>query len=451
MIVSRRTRIATLVQNGIFAALLVAAALLLAQLAQQKHKEWDITQNARNSLSEGSIQTLALLDGPVNITAYVTKLDPSQGNLREGITEYLSRYQRVKPDIHLEFVDQREQPKRAAEANVRMNGEMVVEYGGRKENLTRLDEETLTNLLARLARNHERHVMFLDGHGERKPDGIANHDLGEFGKRLEAKGFRIGQLNLGVAQEVPDNTSVLVVAGPRVDVLPAEVEKIRRYLDKGGSLFWLIDQGSLHGLQPIADLLRLQLGPGVVVDPAANAFKASATLSIAFAYGSHPAVRNFGLNTAFPSARRIAVLENPAPWQFTPLVEVAQQGWVETGELDGDVSFDRGQDIPGPVVVAAALEREVSGRQQRVVVTGTGDFLANTHAGLLGNVDLGINLVNWLAGDENLITLQPRKLVDESLEMSQGSLTFIALAFLVGLPVAFLGTGLMIWWRRRRG
>lgn len=450
MIVSRRTRLAAIAQNGIFAALLVAAVAMIAQLTQQHAWQWDITQNSRNSLSEGSRQTLATLKGPITITVYATAQDPNVGNLRQRIADFIDTYRRAKPDITVTYIDPREQPKATAAANVRVNGEMVVEYDGRSEHLTNLDEQSLTNLLARLARRTERLVMFLDGHGERKPNGIANHDLGEFGKRLTAKGFRVDLLNLAAAQAVPDNASMLVIANPQVDLLPVEVDKIHRYLDTGGNLFWLIDQEPLRGLQPVADLLRLQLSPGVVVDPAANALKASATLSLAFAYGNHPATGSFGLNTAFPSARKIAVTDDDKAWRVTPLVEVAQNGWVETGELEGDVSYDKNRDVKGPVVIAMALERQVGDRTQRVVVTGSGHFLANTYAGLLGNLDLGINFVNWLAGDEDLITLQPRSVVDGSLEFSRPALLFVALFFLFVLPVTFLFVGGMNWWRRRR-
>ncbi|MFO1318667.1 MAG: GldG family protein [Burkholderiales bacterium] len=445
-----RTRVAHIAQNGIFAALLVAAVLMLAQLGQQHYKQWDITQNSRNSLSEGSLQTLKLLKGPVKITAYATVEDATLGKLQQRIADFFATYRQVKPDIAVTFIDPREDPKAMTAASVRVNGEMVVEYDGRSEHLTALDEQSFVNLLARLARRTERLVMALDGHGERKLNGIANHDLGEFGKRLEAKGFKVGLLNLAAAQDIPANASMLLIANPQVDLLPVEVDKIVKYVARGGSLFWLIDQEPLHGLQPLADALRLQLGPGIVVDPAANQLKASATLSIAFNYGNHPATRNFSLNTAFPSARRIAIADDDKTWRFTPLVEVARTGWVETGKLDGDVSYDKAKDIKGPVIVAAALEREVEGKAQRVVVTGSGHFVSNTYAGLLGNLDLGINFVNWLAGDEDLITIQPRSLVDGSLELSRSWLVFISLSFLVALPGAFLFTGGMIWWRRRR-
>jgi hypothetical protein len=102
--------------------------------------------------------------------------EAAREDLCEGYTDEARRSE--EPDIALAFIDPREQPKLAKEANVQVPGEMVVEYDGRREHLTTLDEQALTSMLTRLARNRERLVMFLDGHGERKPDGIANHDLG---------------------------------------------------------------------------------------------------------------------------------------------------------------------------------------------------------------------------------------------------------------------------------
>jgi ABC-type uncharacterized transport system involved in gliding motility auxiliary subunit len=449
MIASRRLRLQLFAQNAVFAVLLVVAAVLLAHFAQQYSKQWDLTQNARNTLSEGSQQLLKQLKGPVAITAYVGDRDPNLGDIRRQIADFVARYQRVKPDVTLAYIDPREQPKLAKDANVQVPGEMVIEYQGRREHLTALDEQALTSMLTRLSRNQERTVMFLDGHGERKPDGIANHDLGTLGKRLVAAGIRTNTLRLAEVQDVPANVALLVIAAPQVDLLPVEVSRIRGFLDRGGNLLWLIDQEPLHGLQPIADFLGLQLSPGIAVDPAAQALRQPGTLSISSAYGQHPAMRGFTLTTAFPFARRIAHAEENKTWRYTPLVEVAQTGWLENSPLGDSVAFDKNRDMPGPVTVAAALERDVDGRHQRIVVTGSGHFLSNTSIGLLGNLDLGMNLVNWLAGDDSMVAVQPRTLVDGELQLTRSSLIFIALFFLIALPGFFLFTGVMNWWRRR--
>ena len=111
---------------------------------------------------------------------------------------------------------------------------------------------------------------------------------------------------------------------------------------------------------------------------------------------------------------------------------------------------DPNRDIPGPVVIATALERTVGDRQQRVVVVGNGSFLSNTFIGNGGNRDLGVNLVNWLSGDDNLITIQPRSTGDSNINIDQTILYLIAFSFLLVMPLAFMITGVVIWWRRRR-
>jgi len=325
----------------------------------------------------------------------------------------------------------------------------VVEYNGRSEHLTSLTEQDLTNLLLRLVRSAERQVSYVDGHGERKLDGRANHDLGDFGAQLSVKGFKNAALNLAIAPEVPDNVAVLVIAAPRVDLLPGEVIKIKRWIEKGGNLLWLIDNDSLHGMQGLADEIGVSLTPGTVIDPAAGGLKLPPTFALATAYGQHPITERSTVMSVFPYARRIAAVEG-TKWRFTPLVEVAQQGWLETGSIDKSVAFDRNKDVPGPIVVAAALERSVGDRKQRMVVVGSGHFLANQYVGTLGNLDLGVNMINWLAGDEALITVQPRTRSDLTLELTRAGLALMGFGFLLVLPLAFLICGGIIWWQRRK-
>jgi hypothetical protein len=159
-------------------------------------------------------------------------------------------------------------------------------------------------------------------------------------------------------------------------------------------------------------------------------------------------VRTFRLNTLFPFARAIGIIPLE-DWNATPLIEVAPRGWVESGDLNGRIVFDQGADTPGPVTIAVALERQREEKTQRVVAVGSGHFLANTYLGNGGNLDLGINMINWLTGDDRLISIQPRHAADASLALSRAWLTTLVVVFLIALPLAFLAAGALIWWRRR--
>jgi ABC-type uncharacterized transport system involved in gliding motility auxiliary subunit len=448
MQVTPKLRAQMLIQNGVFVVLLIALTTLIAFFAREYRGEYDFTQNARNTISPQTREVLAKLGGPVRVTVYAARQD-ARGDARKQVRDFLAPYQRLKPDISLNFIDPREEPKLAQAAGIRVNGESVIDYNQKSEHLTDYNEQSFVNLLMRLARASERLVMSLEGHGERRLNGGANHDLGEFGKQLTAKGFKTNSLNLAVAQEVPANASMLLIASPQVDLQPAEAQKIKQYVQKGGNLLWLIDPEPLRGLQPVAELLGLTLGPGTVVDPDATRFNASPTMAIAASYARHAITNNFQLNTVFPFARQIGISEG-GDWRATRLIEVAPRGWVEMGKLDGTIAFDKARDVPGPINIAVALERNVNERTQRVVIIGNGSFLANTFLGNGGNLDLGVNVVNWLAGDDTLIAIQPRPSLDSGLELGRGAQYLILFGFLIFLPLSFATTGVLIWWRRRR-
>ncbi len=442
-------------RNLLFVLVLIGIASGLGYLASRHHAQRDVTYNDINSLEPGSIEVLKQLVGPVTVTVYATEQDARLGDIRKIIRDFLSLYQRYKTDIHLVFIDPEKDEEKTRAAQIRFNGEMVIEYGGRSEHLTKINEPILTSTLLRLAHTRDQTVMYLDGHGERKLDGVANYDLGSlFGAKLKQNGFHLGSLNLAVAQEVPSNVSVLVVTQPQLDLMRGEIDKLLRYVERGGNLLWLVDAEPLHGLERLAEKLDLLLPPGIVIDPAATEMNAPPTWSLGASYPPHAITRNFSLITVFPSARALlwnenSTDENEKSWQHNVIVEAAPRGWVSRKVPKDKPIFDKQHDTPGPAVIAMALQRRINDRDQRIVVVGNGAFLANSYAGNGGNVDLGVNMVNWLASDDNLITLQPRAAKDSSLVLSKMQLGIISGVFLLALPLLLAGVGIYIWRKRR--
>lgn len=439
-----------LLKNIAFTALLLIAASALYQLAARHSTQWDMTQTQFNSLEPSSIEVLKRLPGAVHITVYITEQDVKQGDMRRLIREFISIYQRYKNDISLTFVDPQKEPEAMRTAAIQNNGEMVVEYETRAVHLNSLNEQTLSSALLNLAHSKNELLMYLNGHGERKLDGSANHDLGDFGKKLQQSGYRISSLDLTLASDVPGNASLLLLTHPRSALLPGEVDKLLRHIDNGGNLLWLIDAEPLRGLEPLAEKLGLLLTPGSVIDPAAQDMNAPANWTLSAGYPPHAVTANFDLITVFPFARALGREESDT-WQRQTLVEGAPRGWTSSQPFNPSRKphFDKNRDIPGPFSLAVALQRSVNDKEQRIIVVGGASFLANAYSGNGGNMDLGINMVNWLSNEDNLITIQPRSNKDGTVILSARALTVISITLVIVLPLLLTILGGIQWWRRR--
>jgi ABC-type uncharacterized transport system involved in gliding motility auxiliary subunit len=428
-----------------FVLLLLTAAGLSMWVSRNYHLQFDWTHNRRNTLSEASRNLLNTLDKPIHLSAYARDVE----GVRQNIAELVARYQKHKDDIVLEFVNPDTDPARVRAAGVRLDGELVVEYGERKENLSQLSEEALTNALARLGRGGERWVVFVTGHGERSPDRQANHDLSSWSGQLNKRGLKTRGVALGGNTAIPQNTSVLVIASPRVKFLAGEVIQIEQYLARGGNLLWLVEPGPLQGLERVAESLGVEVQRGTLVDPASMSLTGSAANFIVVShFGAHPAVQGFDLMTLFPEAAALSVLP-PKGWEQQVIIDSAASAWLETGATTGAPRFNPGQDIRGPLNIAVSLTRKREEREQRVAVIGDGDFLSNSYLGNGGNLELGMNLVNWLGSDDAYINVPLRTAPDVNLTLSRTAQIGIVLGFLVVLPLGLLVSGVVIWWRRR--
>ena len=440
-------------QNLLFTLLFLILVGLLGWLSQRYFLEWDWTAAGRHSLSEASRKTLDKLAGPVKVTVYARE----NNELRQRIDDLLAPYRRYKPDLEIVFVNPDLHPDKIRELGITLDGELVIEYGGRREKIHDLSEQGMTNALLRLAQSQEKKILFLQGHGEHDPLGDANFDLGQFGHTLQQRGMQIEKWNLGKQAALPENTALLVIASPQVSYLPGEMDIIRDYLKKGGNLLWLTEPGDSRGLRDLAAFLGITFLPGVIVDTTAGLLGIDdPTFVVVAQYPIHPVTRNFETLTLFPQARAIEAA-NEETFSPAPFLQTLPGSWNETGPLEGRVVFDpdRGEK-EGPLTLGLSLTRtidttpEQAPGQQRIVIIGDGDFLSNSYLGNGGNLDLGLNVVQWALHNDQLIDIPAKTNPDTRLTLSELTLALIAFGFMILLPLSLFGFGMFIWWRRRR-
>ena len=442
----------SLLQELLFHLLLLSVAALLTWLSLRHVWHWDWTDSRRNSLALESAALLQRLEAPLLLTSYA----PDNPQLRRRILRMLERYHRARPErVQIRFVDPELHPDQARAAGVELAGELVLEYRGRRESLRTLSEGHISNALQRLIGRPERWIGALTGHGERSLSGQANHDLGDFGTALEQRGYRIQPLDLAEVPAIPDNLGLLVLAGPRVDLLPGEVQRLRDYLAAGGNLLWLLDPDGLFGLEALAGDLGIEPLPGRIVD--ANVHELGVddpSVALVSRYPDHAATRGFELMSLFPKA---AALESTSAgaWRTTPLLATLPRSWNETGPIQGQLRRDEDQgEQAGPLALGIALERQFAtpapagAREQRALVVGDGDFLANAFLANVGNRELGLRLLRWLLEEDRLLEIPPREAPDRELHITRSLALALGAGSLVAAPLGFLAIGLLI--RRRR-
>ena len=463
MKLSRKSRLQLTVQKLIFLVLFISCIAMLAWLSDHYSYQFDLTANKRHSLSSDSIDLLKLLEKEVTVHAYTTDEVTQQ-----AIREIIARYQQVKPDFRLKLLNPDIDLEQAQRDGIVMDKPFafVIYYDGRMERIASLSEQAISNALLRLKRRQNQQVIFLSGHGERDIDGSDTRAYSTLRKQLQDTGFNLHAINL-LQQALPESSKLMVIAAPVHEYLDGEIEKITQFIERGGNLLWLVDPGELQGLEVLATSLKLTLHEGLIID---NNPELRQTLNIQHPaiipvteYYPHLITNTIRYNTLFPLARGISPLDDIDSdandnWQAEALFSSPGKSWSEAGGLAEEMSYDPAAgDIAGPVTMAVALHRPIQTAQatssnqgsQRIVIVGDSDFLSDTYIGAGANLSLGLNIFNWLVGDDDFVSVELKPSPDTKLELSDTQLMVIAFGFFFIIPLLLLLIGFRIWLVRK--
>jgi ABC-type uncharacterized transport system involved in gliding motility auxiliary subunit len=466
----RQTKLGTIAVGSVIVVLGILVAL--NYLASRRNYRWDLTANKQFSLSDQTRQILDKLDSPVKAMVFArpTEFDTYRDRLAEY--EYRSHGK-----LAVEYVNPDREPVRAQQNQVQSYGTVVFAYKGRTERVVGSDEQQLTNTLIKVISGEQKKVYFLEGHGERDTASSERDGYQTVSQGLGSENYKVETLALAQKAEVPADATVLVIAGPRTDLLQPELDAIRKYLDRGGKLFCMLEP-PLKDQQPLPNLTGLlkdwgfQIGDNVVIDtnPIGQLLGTGELAPVAARYPSHPIVARFRLITAYPTARSVGAVSGGTNGR-TPqtFIETSQAAWGETDiqavQGQKEVGPDKDKDVMGPVPIGAAVTATApspppaqNGKtpaadapkpETRIAVIGDSDFASNNFLGIQGNRDLFMNTVNWLAQQENLISIRPHEADDRRLTMSAAAQRNLTWLSWIIIPAAIFGIGIYSWTRRR--
>ena len=465
------------VKYGSIAAssVLVVLGILIAinWISNRQNKRWDLTAGGQFSLSDQTRQILADLNQPLVIKTFYVN----------SATEYrdrLSEYSYLSKQVTTEFVDAENNPIDAQKYGITMVPTVVLEYAGRNEKSTAVDEQSITNALKKVIEGRAKKMYFLQGHGEHDPTASEPSGYSGMGEALKTDNFEVAKLTLAQEGKVPDDATVIVIAGPTTDLLGGELEALRAFLKRGGKLLLMLDppdKGTAAdptGLIALAREWGAEVGSNLIIDASGlgQLVGSGPTTPVAMPV-RHPITEDFRVMTAFPLARSVSPIEGGAGGRTAQKVlETSPQSWAETDvkQLYATGRPERSpNDVGGPVSIAVATSApadvpapapatppdptakpdEAPKPETRVVIVGDSDFASNRALGVQGNREIFLNIANWLAQQENLIAIRPKSPDDRPLAMTadQQRMVFYFTMFMV--PALLIGNGIRVWWKRR--
>lgn len=445
----------TFAETAFIAGFLVVGLVAVNLIANMYPKQLDWTREGIYSLSD---QTQKMLDGlETDVEATVFQ----QGGEAPEADDLLKQYSYASPRFSYRIIDPDRRPAMTESYEVRRNGTVVLEAEGRRKKITELSEESLTNGLVELLAGRETVVGFLTGHAERARDEEAPSGIGLFEVWLGEENYRTREVSVVQAGRVPADVDVLVIAAPEERLFAAEVSAIADFVRNGGALLALADP-MRRGVAPLADRLGVAISEAMVLDTTVQLFAGPTmgTQVVVDQFGEHPAVADLQAGAVFTEACHLDVREQ-AEEQMTwsRLVESSAESWAEA-DLDRLLEMEEAEldpgDEPGPLAIGLTFTgfpgaATVAAGEQgaRGAILCDSNFLTNRGISQPGNRDFALNLVGWMAGESEKVSIRPSKRGMSNIRITQAEMVNIFYWTVLIGPEALLLVGLVVWWRRR--
>ncbi len=427
---------------------LVGCAALVLLLTYRHLYRIDLSPERTHTLSPHARRVLEDLDRDVHVTAFVRSEDPRTPVLKDLLWRVANASSRVRYD----FVDLNRSPAMARRYGIERYGALVVESGERRRDVANVAEGGLLAAILAVTRPSDRTIYFLVGHGEHAPtDTDRKAGYSTLSRSLEEEQFHVRELPLLGREGIPANATVVVVAGPRKDLLPGESERLDAYLDGGGALLMLLDPESPPSFAAVAARRGITPLEEVVIDPEGR-----------LASGEGVTILVSGLTPSFLVS---GTLEAPPVFSYARSLRTAADsdqpaiGFLQSGHASYTVPIgaapnaSHGAVAPQVVGAAKMLRAAREGvRPGRLLVLGDADFASNAFIDYLGNKDLFVNAANWLAHEESLMAAraQQKETGREQFFVTDAQSRMAFWLATVAQPGLFFVLGIAAFVRRRR-
>jgi ABC-2 type transport system permease protein len=219
-------------------------------------------------------------------------------------------------------------------------------------------------------------------------------------------GFDVDTLNLAV-QEIPGNCTALILADPKMNLSMSVQNKLRDYVRRGGNMLIVGEPGKQTVLNPVLDQMGVQLMYGQLVQPSYHETPdkvtpyftaANSELTETFAGIQQSLERRDTASMLMPGVMGMEYTPDSTFTIKPLLMSRPGRAWLKAGDLVIDSTLPamnpaEGDLLENSFTTAVQLTRQVSNKEQRIIVCGDADFASNMR--LKVNYNYLIALYSW--------------------------------------------------------
>jgi ABC-type uncharacterized transport system involved in gliding motility auxiliary subunit len=324
-------------------------------------------------------------------------------------------------------------------------------------------ESALTAAILDVSSPEKKRIYFLQGHGELSPDEVNPRGLSLLRDELRQQNFDLVSIDLAQNHKVPDDASLVIIAGPQGRYRPFEEELLRNYLQtRAGRAIVMVDPQRSLGLENLFFDWGIIVYDDVIYDNSPQEIDEAGNLRLRH-YLPHPITDiliNNGLPVIVGPARVVSEDLGHASddgLMVKKLIATSDTAWGETGyRLGTPPAYTSGEDLRGKLGVLVVSERvkpanlPLSVKGGRLAVFGTSDLVTNNRISNQGNLDVFLDTIYWCVDRDTQLNIPSRPIQNIQLSLSQQELLYLRLGLFLVVPGIVGLLGLVVHWTRRR-
>ena len=449
--------------TAVVLAILIAVNVFVSAMPSSA-TEYDISASKLYSVTSNTKSVVNALTEDVTIY-WIVQADEEDDVIGKLLDRYESLSDHItvekrNPDVYPTFAEQ------YTDGTV-YNNSLVVECGDRSRYIgyediyltdasmysysysTSFDGEGAITSAIDYVTNPDQPVVYtLTGHGE--------EDLpATFADSLEKENITVEDLSLLNTAEIPEDVACLIVYAPQSDISEAERDTLASYVAGGGRLLVMAGPVEAAGLPNFYSLLEpygVTTAEGIVVeeDQAHYVYPSPVALMPDLAESDVTApLLEEGYYVIVPLAAGLTVGENTTSASVTSLLTTSEASFSKPAGYDMATYEKEDGDIDGPFALAVDIACDSGGELIWVSSSAYLDDMYNAYSSG-ANVNFTMNALSQLIGESETLSIRTKSLNYNYLTISDSVSGLLQVVMIGLIPLAFLGTGIILVVRRRR-